>query len=100
MARKKVAPLQCDGCGEGSSGAKHPLPGGRPGTDGIRVNAISAGPIKTLAAAGIAGFRKMLGFVGERAPLRRNIDQSGSRQDRVVAMQRSGQRRDGRSGLC
>ena len=43
---------------------------------GIRVNAISAGPIKTLAAAGIAGFRKMLGYVGERAPLRRNIDQS------------------------
>ena len=45
------------------------------GPQGIRVNAISAGPIKTLAAAGIAGFRKMLGYVGERAPLRRNIDQ-------------------------
>ena len=45
------------------------------GPDNIRVNAISAGPIKTLAAAGIAGFRKMLSYVGERAPLRRNIDQ-------------------------
>lgn len=45
------------------------------GAQNIRVNAISAGPIKTLAAAGIAGFRKMLGYVGERAPLRRNIDQ-------------------------
>jgi len=45
------------------------------GPEHIRVNAISAGPIKTLAAAGIAGFRKMLGYVGERAPLRRNIDQ-------------------------
>ncbi len=45
------------------------------GPSNIRVNAISAGPIKTLAAAGIAGFRKMLGYVGERAPLRRNIDQ-------------------------
>jgi enoyl-[acyl-carrier protein] reductase I len=45
------------------------------GPQNIRVNAISAGPIKTLAAAGIAGFRKMLGYVGERAPLRRNIDQ-------------------------
>ena len=45
------------------------------GPEGIRVNAISAGPIKTLAAAGIAGFRKMLSYVGERAPLRRNIDQ-------------------------
>lgn len=45
------------------------------GPDGIRVNAISAGPIKTLAAAGVAGFRKMLHYVEERAPLRRNIDQ-------------------------
>ncbi|MEM7111362.1 MAG: enoyl-ACP reductase [Chloroflexota bacterium] len=46
------------------------------GQDNIRVNAISAGPIKTLAAAGIAGFRKMLKYVGPRAPLRRNVDQS------------------------
>jgi enoyl-[acyl-carrier protein] reductase I len=45
------------------------------GPDGIRVNAISAGPIKTLAAAGIAGFRKMLTYVAERTPLRRNVDQ-------------------------
>ncbi len=35
--------------------------------------AISAGPIKTLAAAGIAGFRKMLSHVAEIAPLRRNV---------------------------
>jgi enoyl-[acyl-carrier protein] reductase I len=40
---------------------------------GIRVNAISAGPIKTLAAAGIPGFRKMLARVAEVAPLRRNV---------------------------
>jgi enoyl-[acyl-carrier protein] reductase I len=45
------------------------------GPQNIRVNAISAGPIKTLAAAGIAGFRKMLRYTEERAPLRRNIDQ-------------------------
>lgn len=45
------------------------------GPQGIRVNAISAGPIKTLSASGIAGFRKMLGYVEERAPLRRNVDQ-------------------------
>src|SRR5215471_8934000 len=43
------------------------------GPKGIRVNAISAGPIKTLAAAGIAGFRKMLGRVAEVAPMRRNV---------------------------
>ena len=40
---------------------------------GIRVNGISAGPIKTLAAAGIAGFGKILKFVEEHAPLRRNV---------------------------
>jgi enoyl-[acyl-carrier protein] reductase I len=43
------------------------------GPHNIRVNGISAGPIKTLAAAGIAGFRKMLGRVAEVAPLRRNV---------------------------
>jgi len=40
---------------------------------GIRVNGISAGPIKTLAAAGIAGFRKMLKHVEEVSPIRRNV---------------------------
>jgi enoyl-[acyl-carrier protein] reductase I len=43
------------------------------GPQGIRVNGISAGPIKTLAAAGIAGFREILKFVEEQAPLRRNV---------------------------
>jgi enoyl-[acyl-carrier protein] reductase I len=43
------------------------------GPKNIRVNAISAGPIKTLAAAGIGGFRKMLGHVAQVAPLRRNV---------------------------
>lgn len=41
------------------------------GPDGIRVNAISAGPIKTLAASGIADFRQLLGAFETRAPLRR-----------------------------
>lgn len=45
------------------------------GPEQVRVNAISAGPIKTLSAAGVAGFRKMLTYVEERAPLRRNVDQ-------------------------
>ena len=43
------------------------------GPEGTRVNAISAGPIKTLAAAGIANFRKMLSHVEENAPLRRSV---------------------------
>ena len=43
------------------------------GPAGIRVNGISAGPIKTLAAAGIGGFGKILKFVEDNAPLRRNV---------------------------
>ena len=45
------------------------------GTKNIRVNAISAGPIKTLAASGIAGFSEILKHVEEKAPLKRNITQ-------------------------
>lgn len=44
------------------------------GPVGIRVNAISAGPVKTLAASGVSGFSSILGVYRERAPLRRNID--------------------------
>jgi enoyl-[acyl-carrier protein] reductase I len=49
------------------------------GPKGIRVNAISAGPIKTLAASGIAGFGRILKFVEDNAPMRRNVttDQVG-----------------------
>jgi len=43
------------------------------GAEGTRVNAISAGPIKTLAAAGIANFRQMLDHVDTYAPLRRSV---------------------------
>lgn len=46
------------------------------GPAGIRVNAISAGPIKTLSAAGIHGFRDMLHVAEARAPLRRNVNPS------------------------
>jgi enoyl-[acyl-carrier protein] reductase I len=45
------------------------------GAKNIRVNAISAGPIKTLAARGIGDFSKILDAVTERAPLHRNVDQ-------------------------
>lgn len=43
------------------------------GKKGIRVNGISAGPIKTLAASGIKDFSTLLGFVASHAPLRRNV---------------------------
>jgi enoyl-[acyl-carrier protein] reductase I len=46
------------------------------GPRNIRVNAISAGPVKTLAAAGIGGFSNILSVVRERAPLRRTIESS------------------------
>jgi enoyl-[acyl-carrier protein] reductase I len=44
------------------------------GPKNIRVNAISAGPIKTLAAAGISGFSNILSIYRDRAPLRRNVE--------------------------
>jgi len=44
------------------------------GAQNIRVNAISAGPIKTLAAAGISGFSNILQVYRERAPLKRNVE--------------------------
>lgn len=43
------------------------------GPKGIRVNAVSAGPIRTLSASGVGGFTSMLDIVAERAPLRRNV---------------------------
>jgi enoyl-[acyl-carrier protein] reductase I len=44
------------------------------GPKAIRVNAISAGPIRTLAAAGISDFKSMLHYVADKSPLKRNID--------------------------
>jgi enoyl-[acyl-carrier protein] reductase I len=44
------------------------------GPQNVRVNAVSAGPVKTLAAAGIGGFSSILGVVRDTAPLRRAID--------------------------
>ena len=45
------------------------------GQNGVRVNAISAGPIKTLAASGISGFKTILKTIEEKAPLHRNVTQ-------------------------
>lgn len=42
----------------------------------IRVNAVSAGPIRTLAAKGVSGFNDIMSVIEERAPLRRNVDQA------------------------
>lgn len=45
------------------------------GVKGIRVNSISAGPVRTLAAAGISDFRNMLNWVEQNSPLKRNVTQ-------------------------
>jgi len=45
------------------------------GQYGIRVNAVSSGPIRTLAAKGVSGFNDIMSTIEERAPLRRNVDQ-------------------------
>ena len=58
------------------------------GPQNIRVNAISAGPVKTLAAAGISGFSDILGVYRDRAPLRRNTEAERSRRHRPVPDQR------------
>lgn len=44
------------------------------GPDRIRVNAVSAGPVSTLAARGVSGFTRILDIVKKRAPLKRNIE--------------------------
>ena len=43
------------------------------GKDGIRVNAVSAGPIKTLSAKGIKDFNSILDVIEEKAPMRKNV---------------------------
>ena len=43
------------------------------GKNGLRVNAISAGPIRTLSASGVSGFNTMLDHIAEKAPMRRNV---------------------------
>jgi len=59
-AKKLCAEVQRDGRGQGGAGSEHAVFGIRPWAEGIRVNAISAGPIKTLAARAVAGLGDML----------------------------------------
>lgn len=66
------------------------------GKKGIRVNAISAGPIKTLAASGIGDFRFILKWNEFNAPFAAQRDDRGSRQFGSLSAQRSGQGGHGR----
>ncbi len=75
LSRRRTLPseLQRHGSREGQSGSERTLPGVGSGSEGHSRERVSAGPIKTLAAAGIGGFRKILGYVAATAPLRRNV---------------------------
>ena len=66
------AVLQCYGSGQGGTGIGGPLPCKRSGAAGIRVNAISPGPMTTLAGAAIGGARKTFKTTQANAPLRAN----------------------------
>ena len=59
------------------------------GGQNIRVNAISAGPIKTLAASGIGDFRYILKWNQYNSPLKRNVDDRGCRRRRRLSAERS-----------
>ena len=69
------------------------------GPEGIRVNAISAGPIRTLSAGGIAGFRKLYGPFDQIAPLRAHITIEDCRQHRDLPRVRPGSARHRRGHL-
>ena len=74
--RSRVSELQRDGRGKAALESSVRYLAADLGPENIRVNAISAGPVKTLAAAGIGGFSTILGVVREKAPLRRAIETS------------------------
>src|SRR5881396_142682 len=60
------------------------------GPQNVRVNAISAGPIKTLAASGISGFSNILQVYRDRAPLRRNVELGEVADTAVFLLSRAG----------
>ena len=69
------------------------------GPKNIRVNAISAGPIKTLAARGIGDFSKILDAVTSRAPLHRNVEQNEVGNTALFLASPLAQRHHGRNHL-
>ena len=72
--RARAEELQRDGRGQGQPRGDGALPrAATSGPEGTRVNAISAGPIRTLAASGVANFRQMLSQFEAAAPLRRDV---------------------------
>ena len=66
--------LQCDGSGKGRVRGGMPLSGVRTGSQGIRVHAMSPGPLKTRAASGLKDFELLLNEASQKAPLGELID--------------------------
>ena len=97
--RAGAAQLQRHGAGQGQPRGQRPLSGRLLGPDGIRVNAISAGPIRTLAASGISGLRSMLDYHAANAPAAAQRDHRGCRQRGGVPVLGPGRRRDRRDHL-
>ena len=98
--RARRAQLQHHGPGQGLAGSQRALPGGQPGRRrGMRVNGISAGPIKTLAASGIKDFGKLLDVVAHNAPLRRNVTIDDVGNVAAFLLSRPGGRRHRRDHL-
>ena len=67
-ARAGLAGLRLDGRGQGRPGVLRPLPGPRPRARGIRVNLMSAGPLRTMAARSIPGFDELRRTCGSSGP--------------------------------
>ena len=84
--RARARELQRDGPREGEPRGERALSRGSLGPEGTRVNAISAGPIKTLAAAGIGGFSKILRFVEQHGAAAAQRHDRRSRQRRGVLL--------------
>ena len=70
------------------------------GKNNIRVNAISAGPINTLSARGVKNMGSLLGYVGERSPLKTKCVSGRSRQHRSFSRQRPCIRHHRRNDFC
>ena len=96
--RSRVHELQRDGRGQGGARVVGPLSRvAISGPKNIRVNAISAGAIKTLASAGISGFSTMLQVYREKSPLRRGVETSEVADAAVFLLSQAGTRHHRRS---
>ena len=98
--RESDAALQCDGRGQGGAGSQRALHGRGSGQESIRVNAISAGPIKTLAAPASATSATSCKWNEYNSPLRRNVTRTKSAMPRCSCCPTWAARRHRRKSAC